>query len=95
MKEMRGEMQSMGLGLQTGLDKMKSIMAAPHGRDTEPMRGSVDCVGPAMQTGEVTIIRETCWARLVEVMEKVTVTEREKLNEETETCRARHVETRR
>ena len=52
--------------------------------------GIVDCVGPARETGEVTIIRETCWARLVEV----TVTERENLIGVTETFRARHVETR-
>ena len=38
------------------------------------------------------IIRETCWTRLV-TAERVTVTEREKLNGVTETC-TRHVETR-
>ena len=37
--------------------------------------------------------RETCWARSVEVTEKVTVTEREKLNGVMETC-TRHIETR-
>ncbi len=36
---------------------------------------------------------ETCWARLVKVTEKVTVTEREKLNGVTE-MGTRHVETR-
>ena len=53
MQTLRGEMQSMGLGLQTGLDGMKSIMAAPHGSDTEPTRGSVECVRTAMETGKV------------------------------------------
>jgi len=53
MQTQRGEMQSMGLGLQTGLDGMKSIMAAPHGSDTEPTRGSVECVRTAMETGKV------------------------------------------
>ena len=63
------------------------IMATPRAGANE-LRGSVDCVGPA---GEDKIIRETCWARVV--MEKVTVTEREKLNGVTETC-TRHIETR-
>ena len=67
-------------------------MAAPHGGDPEPTRGSVDCVGPAMETGEVKIIWETCWTRLV-TAERVTVTEREKVNGVTETC-MRRVETR-
>ena len=35
-------------------------MAAAHVEANE-LRGSVDCVGPAMETGEVIIIRETCW----------------------------------
>ena len=38
-----------------------------------------------METGEDKLIRETCWTRLV-TTEKVTVTEREKLNGVTETC---------
>ena len=46
-----------------------------------------------MEAGEDQIIRETCWARSVKVTEKVTVTEREKLNGVTETC-TRRVETR-
>ena len=50
----------------------------------------MDCVGPA---GEDKVIRETCRGRLVKVTEKVTVTEREKLNGVTETC-TRHIETR-
>ena len=64
-----------------GLDGMKSIMAAPCGRDTEPTRGSVECVRPAMDTGKVgtrnavTIIRETCRTRHVKVTEKFTVTD--------------------
>ena len=84
-------MQSMGQSLQASLNGMKGIMAivrdetrtveykmaAPRGGDTEPTRGSVDCVGPAMETGEVvtrdavTIIREM----RLEVMEKLMVTE--------------------
>ena len=49
----------------------------------------MDCVSPAV---EDKIIRETCWTKLV-TAERVTVTEREKLNGVTETC-TRHVETR-
>ena len=64
------------------------IKAAPRGDTMEPARGSVDCVGPAMETGEDKVIRETCWARVV--TEEVRVTEREKLNGETETCETRH-----
>ena len=86
MKEMRGEMQQVGRCLQAG------IMAAPRAGANE-LRGSVDCVGPAVETSEDKLIRGTCWARSVEVTEKVTVTEREKLNGVTETC-TRHIETR-
>ena len=82
-------------------------MAVPHGGDTKPTRGSVDCVGPSMETGEVvtreavTIIREM----RLEVMEKLMVTETWVIKETkgvtetqiikvvTETCRARHEET--
>ena len=82
VQTLRGEMQQVGRCLQAG------IMAAPRGSTTEPTRGSVDCVGPAV---EDKLIRETCWARVV--TKEVTVTEREKLNEVTETC-TRHIETR-
>ena len=53
-------------------------IAAPRAGANE-LRGSVDCVGPAVETGEDELIRETCWTRLV-TAERVTVTEREKLN---------------
>ena len=45
-----------------------------------------------MAAGEDRVIRETCWARRVEVTETVTVTERGKLIGVTETCT---IETRR
>ena len=91
---MRGEMQCMGLGLQTSVDGMKGIMAVacdetrtPERKMATPRRGtneprrSVEVCRPAMETGEVgtrdavTIIRETCRTRHVEVTEKLTVTE--------------------
>ena len=53
-------------------------------------QGRVWTVSPAMEAGEDRLIRGTYWARSVEVTEKVTVTEREKLNGETETCETRH-----
>jgi len=67
------------------------IMATPRGGDTEPTRGSVECVRPAMDTGEVgmmrdavTVIGETetyrvrherTTEKLGKVAEKLTVTE--------------------
>ena len=94
---MRGEMQQIGRGLQAGTAKIMAIarseaqttvckMAAPRGDTMEPARGSVDCVGPAVEDN---VIRETCLARVV--TEEVTVTQREKVNGVTETCTARHV----
>ena len=80
---LRGEMRRVGQCLQAG------IMAPPRAGANE-QRGSVDCVGPA---GEEKLIRGTYWARSVEVMEKVMVTQRGKLNGVTETC-TRHIETR-
>jgi len=85
-------------GLQAGIraiacNETRAVepkIVAPRGGVPEPTVESVDCVGPAV---EDKLIRETCWGRLVEVTEKVTVTEREKLNGVTETC-TRHVETR-
>uniref|UniRef100_A0A8C4NH12 Uncharacterized protein n=1 Tax=Eptatretus burgeri TaxID=7764 RepID=A0A8C4NH12_EPTBU len=62
-------------------------VAAPHVGANE-LGGSATAVRPAMEAGEDKIIRETHWARLVQV----TVTEREKVNGETETC-IRHVKT--
>ena len=101
MKKMRGEMQQIGRGLQAGMmafacsetRTVECIMAAPHGDTMEPTGEGANCVGPAMEAGGDKLIRETCWARSVEVTEKVTVNEREKLNGVTET-RTRHIETR-
>jgi len=70
MEELRGEMQRIGRGLQAGLmaiacdETTEHKMAAPRAGANE-LRGSVDCVGPAVETGEDKIIRETCWTRLV------------------------------
>ena len=100
MDEGMGEMQCMGLSLQAGqeamrvdLDEVKGemrtmdcIMVAPCGGATKPTRGSVECVRPAMEMGEVgmtsdatTIDGEMCRTRhegttekLKEVMEKFT-----------------------
>ena len=77
MRAMRGEMRQVGQCLQA------DIMVPPRATTSE-LRGSA----PA---GEDRVIRETCWARRVEVT--ATVTQREKLNGVTETC-TRHVETR-
>ena len=66
MKEMRGEMQRMGLNLQAGQKAIMAIardetravelkMATPRAGASE-LRGSVDCVGPAV---EDKLIRET------------------------------------
>ena len=86
MKEMRGEMQKMGHGLQAGIMALVCSetrttvckMAVPRGDTMEPARGSVDCVGPA---GEDRVIRET-WR----VTEKVTETVTQTLKGEETTC---------
>ena len=62
MWALRGETRQVGQCLQTG------IMATPRAATNE-LEGSA----PA---GEDRVIRETCWARCVEVTETVTVTER-------------------
>ena len=67
-------------------------MAPPRAGMNE-LGGSATAVRPAVKVGTKKIIRETCWWRLVEMTEKVTVTKREKLKGVTETC-TRHVETR-
>ena len=77
MKTMRGEMRQVGQCLQAGR------MALPRAGTSE-LRGSATAVRPAVEAGEDRVIRETCWARRVEVTE--TVTQREKLNGVTETC---------
>ena len=86
MDEVRGEIQCMGLNLQAGI---RGIMAAPRGGATEPTRGSVECVQPAMETGEVgitrdatTIIGETCRVRHEGTTEKLKeVTETQEIKE--------------
>ena len=82
MREMRGEMQNMGRGLQAGIMAMArdetqtaGIMATPRAGKSE-LRGSATAVRPAVGAGEDRVIRETCWARSVKVTEEVTVTER-------------------
>ena len=50
-----------------------------------PRAGSSELKGSA-PAGEDRVIRETSWSRSVEVMEKVTVTQRGKLTGVTETC---------
>ena len=70
MRALWGETRQMGQCLQAG------IMATPRAAMNE-LKGSA----PA---GEDRVIRETCWARSVKVME--TVTERGKLIGVTETC---------
>ena len=103
MQTLRGEMQNIGRSLQAGTKGIMAIardetrttehkMAAPRVGANE-LGGSATAVRPTIKKGEDTIIRETCWTRLATV-EKVTVTEREKSNGVTETCTARHVETR-
>ena len=61
MRTQRGEMQSMGLSLQASLEEVKGKMAdeigTPRGGTTEPRR-SVECVRPAMETGEVGTTRD-------------------------------------
>ena len=68
MQKLRGEMQNMGRCLQAG------IMAAPRA-GTNELGGSATAVRPAVEAGEKKIIRGMCWARSVEVTEKVTDTE--------------------
>ena len=80
-KTLRDEMRRVGQCLQAG------IMAAPRAGANE-LRGSATAVRPAMEAGEDKIRRETCRTRLVKVTERVT--EREKLNGETETCETRY-----
>ena len=93
MKEMRGEMQQIGQCLQAGIKAIVCSetrtagdkMATPHAGKSE-LGGSATAVRPPVAAGEDRVIRETCWARRVEVTETVTVTEREKLMGVTETC---------
>ena len=91
MQTLRGEMQCVGLNLQSGT---RGIMAAPRGGATEPTRGSAICVGPVMETGKVgtrdaTTIdgeTETCRTRHEGVTEKLKeVTEMQELKETPET----------
>ena len=80
-KTLRGEMQRIGRGLQAGTARMLAVtgelkMATPRAAMNE-LKGSA----PA---GEDRVIRETCWARSVNVTE--TVTQGKKLIGVTETC---------
>ena len=86
---MRGEMQQIGRGLQAGTTNIMAI-ARSEARTTvckmaTPRAGTSELKGSA-PAGEDRVIRETCWARRMEVTETVTVTEREKLIGVTETC---------
>ena len=91
MKEMWGEMQKMGHGLQTGIMAIscsetrtaRKKMATPRAGTSE-LGGSAMAVRPAVAAGEDRVIRETCWARSVKVTE--TVTQGGKLMGMTETC---------
>ena len=96
MREMRGEMQNMGRGLQAGImamarDKTRTagIMAPPRAGMNE-LKGSATAVRPAVGAGEDSLIRGTCRTRSVRMTEKVTVTQRGKLNGVTETCETGH-----
>ena len=79
MRTQQGELQQIGRGLQAG------IMATPRA-GTNELGGSATAVRPALAAGEDRVIRETCWARRVEVTKTVTVTERGKRIGVTETC---------
>ena len=68
---LRDEMRQMGQCLQAG------IMATPRA-GTNELGGSATAVRPAVEVGEDRVIRETCWARSVEVTETVTETQGEK-----------------
>uniref|UniRef100_A0A8C4PWU0 Uncharacterized protein n=1 Tax=Eptatretus burgeri TaxID=7764 RepID=A0A8C4PWU0_EPTBU len=89
MKELRGETQNMGRSLQARMKAIigECVMAMPRVGANE-LGGGATVVRPAVEAGEDKIIREMCWARVV--TEKVTVTEREKLNGVTKTCETRH-----
>ena len=86
-RALRGEMRQVGRGLQAGTAKIMAIarsearttvckMATPRAATNE-LGGSATAVRPAVAAGEDRVMRETCWARRVEVTE--TVTQREKL----------------
>ena len=78
MQEMRGEMRQVGQCLQAG--KMATPRAA-----TNELGGSATAVRPAVAAGEDRVIRETCWARRVEVTETCTSETRREVTELTET----------
>ena len=81
-RTMREEMQCMGAGLQEGQEQLKGEME----RNTRTVE--------QLKIGQGELLRATCWGRLVEVTEEVTVTQWEKLNGVTETCtrEIRHME---
>ena len=75
---MREEMQCMGAGLQDGLDKVK--------KGQEQLKGEIENTRTVEQfkIGQGELLRATCWGRLVEVTEEVTVTQWEELDGVTE-----------
>ena len=82
MEKMRGEMQQIGRGLQAGImalacdeTRTEGEKMAPPRAGTNELGGSATAVRPAVGAGTDQIIWETCWGRLVEVTEEVTVTQ--------------------
>ena len=81
---MREEMQCMGAGLQDVLDKVK--------KGQEQLKGEIGKNMTAMKEfkmGQGELLRATCWGRLEEVPEEVTVTQWEELNGVTECTETR------
>ena len=83
---LREEMQCMGAGLQNGLDKVKE--------GQEQLKGEIGKNMTAVKEfkiGQGELLRVTCWWRLVEVTEEVTVTQWEELNGVTEYTETREM----
>jgi len=70
---------------QGEMQELKEITEKLTVKETQTKMETVEIITGAQES-------ETCWARLMKVTERVTVTEREKLNGVTGTCRARHEE---
>ena len=87
--EMKNKMDANMQAFRSDMQCLQAGIMAPPRAGADKLRESANCVGPAV---EDKIIRETCWTKLV-TAERVTVTEREKLNGVTETC-TRHIVTR-
>ena len=76
----------MGAGLQAGLDKVKE--------GQEQLKGEMERNMMAVEQfkiGQGELLRATCWGRLVEVTEEVTVTQWEELNGVTEYTETREM----